>query len=145
MIKDKDRTPVAKDVITMCTRCRMELNHVVISHNRDGVVERVKCHTCGSEHKYRSSKRKTPPKSPRSTPAGPRVKKKGYDTEYARLMEVSRGKPHMPYNISGTYREQDVIGHPTFGIGIVLNVSNQKMDVAFEDGPRLLACNRKPN
>ncbi len=32
MMKDKDRTPVAQNVITVCTKCAMELNHVVIAH-----------------------------------------------------------------------------------------------------------------
>jgi len=56
MTKDKDRTPVAENVMTMCTKCEMELNHVVVAHNAGGIVERVKCHTCGSEHKYRPDK-----------------------------------------------------------------------------------------
>ena len=32
MIQDKDRTPVAKNIATRCTRCKMELNHTVIAH-----------------------------------------------------------------------------------------------------------------
>ena len=63
MTKDKDRTPVAQSVITMCTKCEMELNHVVVAHDKGGVVERVKCQTCGSEHKYRPDKKRAPKKS----------------------------------------------------------------------------------
>ena len=63
MTKDKDRTPVAQNVITMCTKCEMELNHVVVAHDKGGVVERVKCQTCGSEHKYRPDKKRAPKKS----------------------------------------------------------------------------------
>ena len=67
MTNDKDRTPVAQNVITMCTKCDMELNHVVIAHNAEGFVEKVKCHTCGTEHRYRPdnkrSTRKTSKKS----------------------------------------------------------------------------------
>ncbi len=49
MTKDKDRTPVAQNVVTKCTKCEMELDHVVVAHDAMGIVERVKCHTCGSE------------------------------------------------------------------------------------------------
>ena len=63
MTKDKDRTPVAQNVITMCTKCEMELNHVVVAHDAGGIVERVKCHTCGSEHKYRPDKKRATKKT----------------------------------------------------------------------------------
>ena len=63
MIKDKDRTPVARDLVTRCTRCKLELSHVVIFHNQEGIVEKVKCKTCGSEHKYRPDKKKAPSKA----------------------------------------------------------------------------------
>jgi hypothetical protein len=43
MTKDKDRTPVAQNVITKCTKCDMELNHVVVANNAAGIVEKVKC------------------------------------------------------------------------------------------------------
>ena len=59
MTKTKDRTPVAQNIITMCTKCEMELNHVVVAHNAEGIVEKVKCHTCGSEHKYHPDKKRT--------------------------------------------------------------------------------------
>ncbi len=58
MTKDKDRTPVAQIVMTMCTKCEMELSHVVVALNAAGIVERVKCHTCGTEHKYRPDKKR---------------------------------------------------------------------------------------
>ena len=38
MIADKDKTPVAQNVVTTCTKCKMELSHVVIAHNEAGIV-----------------------------------------------------------------------------------------------------------
>ena len=55
---DIDRTPVAKDIITDCSRCKLELNHIVVRHNKEGIVDRVKCHTCGFEHKYKTVAKK---------------------------------------------------------------------------------------
>ena len=62
MINDKDRTPVAQNMMTTCTRCKMELKHVVVFHGMDGIVKKVKCLTCGSEHKYPPDRKKTPGK-----------------------------------------------------------------------------------
>ena len=134
MTDNKDKTPVAKDVITMCTKCKLELNHIVILHNTDGFVERVKCHTCGSEHKYRPNKKKTPKKTT--------AKKVDPARDYERLAEKFKGKKSVPYSMSGSFMSNDVIDHKTFGRGIVLNVFYQKIEVAFSGGPRLLAIER---
>ena len=43
----KDKTPVAQNLITMCTKCKMQLEHVVLFHNMEGIIERIKCLTYG--------------------------------------------------------------------------------------------------
>ena len=66
--KDKDRTPVAQILETKCTKCKLLLTHTVVLHNSKGIVERVQCRTCGSEHKYHPEKKKAakkPAKKPR--------------------------------------------------------------------------------
>jgi hypothetical protein len=98
MIKDKDRTLVAQDLITMCTKCKMELNHVVLFHNMK---------------------------------------------DFEKLAEKFKDKNPVPYSMSGSFKEDDVIDHTTFGIGFVESVSYQKMEVAFSGGPRVLVCNRQ--
>jgi hydrogenase maturation factor HypF (carbamoyltransferase family) len=140
MMNDKDRTPVAQDMIAMCTKCGMELNHVVIAHNLRGMVERVKCHTCGSEHKYRSSKEKAEKKQ---TVKRTRVTKKpDVQKAYEMLAERFKGKVPVPYSMSGSFKNDDVVDHKTFGTGIVINASFYKIEVAFPDRTRLLVCNR---
>jgi hypothetical protein len=140
MIKDKDRTPVAQDVISMCTKCKMELNHIVVAHNKDGLVERVKCYTCGSEHKYRISK-----KTSEKKPAKKRTTSRKADPEkgFERLAEKFADKIPVQYSMSGLFNNEDVIAHSIFGKGIVINTSYQKMEVMFADGMRLLAMDRK--
>lgn len=47
-----------------------------------------------------------------------------------------------PYDIKAEFTENDVIEHPRFGIGFVVElVSPKKVEVLFEDGLRKLACN----
>ena len=139
MTKDKDRTPVAQNVATMCTKCKMVLNHVVIAHNAKGIVDRAKCLTCGSEHKYRSDSKKAPAKKTKKKAT---IKKKVVEIDYEKLAQQFQGKESLPYSMSGSFEEEDVLAHKTFGRGVVLSVSYQRMEVAFSDGPRELACNK---
>ena len=145
-IKDKDRTPVAKDLVTRCARCNLELSHVVVVHNLEGVVDRVKCKTCGSEHKYRPDKKKAPSKAPNKSKTLKKkhaiAKKDDFSKEFEKLAEKFKGKEPVTYSISGSFKTDDVIDHKTFGMGIVRNVSFQKMEVLFSEGLRLLACDR---
>jgi len=139
MIKDKDRTPVAQNVATMCTKCKMVLNHVVIVHNAQGIVDRAKCLTCGSEHKYRPGSKKAPAKKANKKAT---TRKKVVAIDYKKLAEQFQEKESLPYSMSSSFEEEDVVAHQTFGRGIVLSVSHQRMEVAFSGGPRTLACNR---
>jgi len=143
MIKNKDRTPVAQDLITMCPKCKMELNHLVLFLNMKGKVERVKCHTCGSEHKYHPDKKKVLKKTVKTAKKGVRTKKVDFAKNFETLAEKFKDKKPVPYSMSGSFKEDDVIDHTTFGMGFVASVSYQKMEVAFSGGPRLLVCNRQ--
>jgi len=139
MVNDKDSTPVAHDVITMCAKCDMELNHVVVAHNEIGMVERVKCQTCGSEHKYRPEKKMAVKKEAKKSVG---VRKVDSTKAYEVLAEKFKEKEPIPYSMSGSFRQDDVIVHKAFGMGIVINASYYKMEVAFSDRTRLLVCNR---
>ena len=140
MIKIKDRTPVAADVITMCPKCEMELNHVVVAHNEEGFVEKVKCYTCGTEHRYRPDKKRTTRKSSKKTISTQEI---DLAKTFEELAEKCKEKKPLPYNMSGSFKKDDVIDHNTFGMGIVIGASHDRMEVAFSDGPRILACNRQ--
>jgi hypothetical protein len=140
MTKDKDRTPVAENVMTMCTKCEMELNHVVVAHNAGGIVERVKCHTCGSEHKYRPDKKRA---TKRASKKSIRIQEVDLTKTYEKLAQKFKEKKRLPYSMSGSFENDDVIDHKTFGIGIVISASHDKMEVVFSDEPRILVCNRE--
>ena len=140
MIKDKDRTPVAQNLITMCTKCEMELSHVVVAHDQAGIVETVKCHTCGSEHKYRPDKKRVPKKTAKKSIS---TQEEDFAKTFEKLAEKFKDKKPLSYSMSGSFKNDDVIDHKTFGMGIVISASHDKMEVAFPDGPRILACNRE--
>jgi len=140
MAIDKNRTPVAQNVVTMCTKCEMELNHVVVAHNAGGTVERVKCHTCGSEHKYRPDKKRATKKTSKKSI---RIQEVDLTKTYEKLAQKFKEKKRLPYSMSGSFENDDVIDHKTFGMGIVISASHDKMEVVFSDEPRILVCNRE--
>jgi hypothetical protein len=140
MTKDKDKTPVAQDVVAMCTKCKMELNHIVVAQDINGFVERIKCYTCGGEHKYRRTKKTSPATSGKKRAS---TKKIDPEKDYTRLSERSAGKRSVFYDMAGSYKSEDVIDHTVFGKGIVINIFCQKMEVVFADGVRMLAMDRK--
>ena len=143
MTNDKDQTPIAQDVITKCTKCKKETSHVVVVHNKDGIIEKVKCHVCGSEHKYRPDKKKAPKKAVKTARKSTRTKKVDFAKDFEKLVEKFKEKAPVPYSMSGSFNEDDVIDHKAFGMGFVVSVSTQKMEVAFSDKPRILVCNRE--
>jgi hypothetical protein len=49
----------------------------------------------------------------------------------------------LPYSMSGSFKNDDVIDHKSFGMGIVISASHDKMEVVFSDEPRILVCNRE--
>jgi hypothetical protein len=61
---------------------------------------------------------------------------------FKKLAEKFKEKKPLPYSISGSFKNHDVIDHKTFGMGIVTGAFYDKMEVAFSDGPRILVCNR---
>ena len=136
--KDIDRTPVAKDIVTVCSRCKLELNHIVVRHNTEGIVDRVKCHTCGFEHKYKPVKKKAPAKKRKTA-----VRKKSPEKEYASLMEKNIDAESVPYSMKSAFNEGDVIEHKTFGRGFVTAISFERIEVLFEGGIKMLAANKK--
>ena len=139
--KDKDRTPVAQILETQCTKCKLLLTHTVVLHNAEGIVERVQCRTCGSEHKYHPEKKKAA-KKPAKKPRAKKAKKPTAADIFEQLAQKFQEKKPVPYTMAGSYKTDDVIDHKTFGKGIVTGVSYQKMDVAFADAPRMLVCDR---
>lgn len=141
--KDKDRTPVAQILVTQCTRCKLPLTHMVVTHNSEGIVERVQCRTCGSEHKYKPEKKKMVKKAAKKkTKSRAKSRKPDPAAIFEQMAGKFQDKDPVPYTMQGSYKADDVIDHKTFGKGFVTEVSYQKMDVTFVDGPRILVCDR---
>jgi len=136
MIENNDKAPLDEKVVSKCTKCKILLDHAVISRRAEGIAEKVKCLTCGSEHKYHPEKKKSPGKTVRAKKVDPA-------RDFQLLTERFKEKKPLRYTMSGLFRTEDVIDHNTFGMGIVISAFNRQMEVVFSDRPRILVYDRQ--
>lgn len=137
-------------VDSQCTRCRAVLNHTIVAMVA-GQVVRVKCNTCGSEHNHR------PVKEPKAAAVKGTKTEKEVKTPRARAAKAPAVsdeaiwdemiRPHdpdlaVPYSMDGKFKNNTLIAHPTFGIGVVASCQTGKVEVVFKTGRKLLrsAC-----
>ncbi len=144
---------VGDNIDAYCLKCKLVLAHLIL-FKVDGVVSRVKCKTCNAEHKYRGTVPGVKKKAAERTSGAVRAKKPA--TSKAAVNEAplqwdlkSRNMPpETPvrnYFIKDTFKANQVINHPVFGIGFVEKVvSDKSISVLFSDAVRLMGMNVTP-
>jgi hypothetical protein len=132
---------VGGEVDALCSKCELTLAHTVIAMVGDKPAK-VKCNTCKGEHKFR-------PRAGAVAPAGSVVKKKAARPPREKKVVVtfeellaSRKRPPVPYSVRRRFVVDDVVDHPTFGVGFVNAVRIDKIDVTFRAEPRVLVHGR---
>jgi hypothetical protein len=142
---------VGKNIDAYCTKCKLLLTHIVL-FEMDGVVSKVECKTCGSQHKYRrgASERKTGEKVKRSpltgrTGSSSAGRKPVNDAPMLWEIKNRDANPEAPireYRMQDKYKSKEMIQHPTFGLGFVERVTSEtRMNVLFKDAVKLMAMN----
>lgn len=167
-----DKTPVAQDLFTYCTREKTDTWHIVRNHDAAGFVDRVICKACSSEHKYRKQAAAAVVKA-----SGPRTlvrdangvlksapAKTGTGRGPGRVAAVSASsspgalrdtwlaglkkwgaKEVTPYDINKSYLSGQVFEHSVFGKGVVQARRENKVDVLFSEGLKTLPSPRPPS
>jgi hypothetical protein len=117
----------------------------------DGVVNRVKCKTCGAEHKYRGTmpgvKNNTTVRSPGAAKVKKPMAAKVTVNDAPRQWDLKSrnmppGTPIQDYSIKDTFKVNNIINHLEFGIGFVEKVASDKsIFVLFHDTVRLMGMN----
>lgn len=129
---------VGGDCLAYCTRCKIELAHVIIA-----MVEKrpakVICKTCKSQHNY-----KLGVKGSKKAPGRGGAKAKA-DSVTVRASEywqqcVDKCKTDpKPFSVKEVFSKGDLIDHTQFGLGVVDEVRiNNKILVTFRVGEKLL-------
>ncbi len=151
-----------KDIDSKCTRCKVVIGHTVVI--MDGPIpKRVKCNSCGSEHRFIA-----PPEEKNSTSKpsirvrreegrrkevrveSSKPKKKPATKAKGRAKKVATPPPSHAdvfvsltldrelvgetlYSAKATYAVDDLVSHKVFGLGLVLKVRDTKVDIHFRD------------
>ena len=121
---------VGGEVDGFCTRCGMTLAHTVIALV-DGRPVKVECNTCHGVHRFRGEAPGAV--AGRARPAaghGPRGRPVTLSFDEAlRGKDLARARPYSP---RATYRLDEVVEHPSFGLGWVSAVRDaSKVEVTF--------------
>ncbi len=143
-IFEEDADEVGGEIEAYCPspRCKADTTHTIISMYEDE-VRRVQCVVCGEVHAYRK------PRGDGVEEAGEGAAKKSsqrrltWDDAMGRATEADLGNCR-PYSIRDAYEEGDVVHHPVFDIGFVIELlPDNKVEVIFRDGgSRILVHNR---
>ncbi|WP_224248247.1 hypothetical protein [Hyalangium gracile] len=140
---------VGGEVDAFCTRCKLPtpLAHTILAMVGTKIA-RVRCNTCGGDHAYRSAPGATdkPSASSRASTARastPRAEKPekvviSFEEQLAGKDIANAAK----YSPKDTYKMDQVIQHPTFGLGLVTAVRGDKVDIAFKSETKTLVHGR---
>lgn len=133
------------EVDAFCNKCKLTLAHTILAMVGPKIV-RVRCNTCMGEHMYRGAQASSSSSAPRSsTPRAPRADREAAPKVVLGFEEQLAGKDvdaARTYNIKDTYKLDELVRHPTFGIGIVTAVRHDKVDVNFKMAQKTLVHGR---
>jgi hypothetical protein len=144
-IFEEDADEVGGEIEAYCPspRCKADTTHTIISMYEDE-VRRVQCVVCGEVHAYRKPRGDGP-----EGEGGDGVGKKSGTKKLTWDEAMSRATDNdlagcRPYSIRDTYEDGDVVHHPVFDIGFVVEqLPDNKVEVIFRDGgARILVHNR---
>jgi hypothetical protein len=146
-----DKYSPGGEVDAWCTKCRMDLNHVIIAVVGSD-IKKVKCLTCGGEHKYHPPKSEKTVSKPtakskttaRGPAAGkPRTKKSAEGEWNTFMKELDEAEAPRAYRINEIFSEGEFLEHKNFGVGKVLNIlGSERMEVVFREGRKVLLYNK---
>jgi hypothetical protein len=139
---------VGGEVDAFCTRCRLTLAHTILAMVGTKIA-RVRCNTCNGDHAYRSAPGTTDKPSASSRASSSSTPKASRATAEEKMVisfeEQLAGKDlaNAPrYSAKDTYKVDQVLQHPTFGLGLVTAVRGDKVDITFKSETKTLVHGR---
>jgi hypothetical protein len=105
-------------------------------------IVRVRCNTCNTDRVFKGTQplEKAASFAAKKKPSKPRTPKA--EKVVISFEDQLKGKNiagARKYSFRDTYRVDEVLDHPTFGLGLVTAVRDDKVDVTFKAFPKTLA------
>jgi Zn ribbon nucleic-acid-binding protein len=143
-IFEEDADEVGGEIEAYCPspRCKADTTHTIISMYEDE-VRRVQCVVCGEVHAYRKPRGDGVEEATDGAAKKASQRRMTWDDAMARATDADLNNCR-PYSIRDAYEEGDVVHHPVFDIGFVIELlPDNKVEVIFRDGgSRILVHNR---
>ena len=132
---------VGGDVEAYCTTCKTMKEHVIVAMIGDRPAK-VECAGCHKQHVYRAA----PPGTKSTEPRARRSSSAVSAPPVAEALEArlaGREGDARAYSPNERYAVDEIVKHPTFGLGVVVSLpSAQKAEVDFRAGRKLLLHDR---
>ncbi len=138
---------VGGEVDSLCTRCKLPtpLAHTILAMVGPKII-RVRCNTCGADHVFRGAPGTTDKPSARAMAArSTSTRAEKPEKVVISFEDQLSGKDiaNAPkYSPKDTYQVDQVIQHPTFGLGLVTAVRGEKVDITFKSEAKTLVHGR---
>ena len=134
---------VGKEVLSLCSKCKLTLAHIIVTMKDTKNPDKVQCKTCKATHSFKdpsAAKAKTSVnkviKTAKSGKSRRPTESVGELWNKAINKNTATAKS---YSIKESFLTGDVIDHPTFGQGVVEKlIDNNKIEVLFQDDYRTL-------
>jgi hypothetical protein len=143
-IFEEDADEVGGEIEAYCPspRCKADTTHTIISMYEEE-VRRVQCVVCGEVHAYRKPRGDGTDDGAEGGSKKALPKRLSWDEAMGRASDNDLANCR-PYSIRDTYEDGDVVHHPVFDIGFVVEqLPDNKVEVIFRDGgARILVHNR---
>ena len=146
MNTDATEVAVGKEILSYCTKCKMDLGHTIMAM-KGANPAKVMCRTCKSEHGYKAKKGIKDPSvvaAAKGTPRVPKEKKEKVDkavpveVEWMKQINATT-KPLRHYAANEAFHFGDKVSHPSFGEGIVQKVIfPNKIEILFRTDMKVL-------
>ncbi len=132
---------VGKDVLSLCSKCKLNLGHTIVAMKDSKHIAKVKCNTCGTIPSYKdTSQSKSNKTRTKKTSAAPSKVISVSDLWMEKMSSTK--KKSTPYAMDGKFVEGDIIDHVKFGPGIVEKVVDDKIEVIFRHEIKTLVHNK---
>lgn len=133
---------VGKDVLSYCTKCKLNLGHTIVAMKDAKSIAKVKCNTCGTIQSFKDASQSSKQNKTRTKATSAKPSKVISVSDLWMEKMSSTKKKSTPYAMDGKFAEGDIIDHVKFGPGIVEKVVDDKIEVIFRHEIKTLVHNK---
>jgi hypothetical protein len=133
---------VGGDVEAYCMTCKMMKDHVIVAMMGEKPAK-VECAGCHKQHVFRAGPPGTKSEGSRTRKSAAPAVSAPDITEALEAKLAGREADARTYSPNERYAVDDIVKHPSFGLGVVVSLpAAQKVEIDFRGGRKLLLHDR---